>query len=363
MELLTRSSERTEPVCPHFGVCGGCALQHLEAGAAAKWKTRQVAEALRAQGIEAPVHPVLSFPAARRRRAALKARRTKKSVLLGFHGRRSAQIVPLTSCPVLHPQINALLPGLAQMLKSGLTRRGEAALNILWSLEGADIAVTGGREPDLSLREELASRALQLDLARLSWNGELIVRREIPPVLQFGKIRVTPPPGGFVQALEAAESRMMAFITGWLAGAQHCVDLFCGCGTFSLPLAQSMPVVCVDSDAAALDALQTAISGTSHIRPVTTQKRNLLNTPLSAGELERFDVAVFDPPRAGARTQCLELAKSGLSRIAAVSCNPVSFARDARILIDGGFELVDVRPVDQFAFSPHIELTALFQRV
>ena len=362
LKVLASSPERIKPACPHFGTCGGCALQHFHEEAAARWKTGQVAAALRAQRLEAPVHPVIGFAGEGRRRAVLKARRTRKSVLLGFHGRRSGQVIAIESCPVLHPEITGLLPGLGQMIAVGLTRRGEASVHILWSLEGADIAVEGGREVDLRLREHLGGWAAQLNLARLSWNGELIARREIPPVLQFGKARVTPPPGSFVQALEAAEHKMSAFVTGWLAGADHVVDLFCGCGAFSLPVAQYAPVLCVDSDLPALEALAAAAARTSRIRPVETSRRNLLNSPLRVDELERFDAAIFDPPRGGAKAQCLELAGSRVSRVAAISCNPVSFARDARILVDGGFELVEVYPIDQFRFSPHIELAALFRR-
>ncbi len=362
VKLLKSAPERAEAICPHFGCCGGCALQHFDEAAAAKWKAGQVVSALERHGLKAPVHAVADFPGHGRRRAVLKARRTKKTIKLGFHARRSDAIIPVDVCPVLRPEIVALLPALAQMLNGGLTRRSEAAVSVLWTGEGADIAVEGGRGIDLRLQEYLGGWARQLALARLNWNGELIVRHEIPPFLEFGKARVTPPPGGFVQALEPAERLMSGYVSNWLEGAKNIVDLFCGCGTFALVMAQFAPVHGVDTDEPALAALAAGASQTPRLRPVSVERRNLLNTPLRADELARFDMAIFDPPRAGARVQCEQMANSGLARIAAISCNPVSFARDAAILVAGGFELVEVRPIDQFRFSPHIELAALFRR-
>ncbi len=359
--IVEKSPERVQPECEHFGVCGGCALQHFDENAAAAWKTARITAELAACGIKTRILPIACFPEKGRRRAVLAARRTKKTLMLGFHARRSGQITAMENCHVLLPEISSLLPDLARLLKPGLTRRGEARLSILWTPSGADIAIDGGRDCDMLLEEHLALWAEKLDLARLVWNGEMVVERR-RPYMQFGPAQVSPPPGGFVQALKAAEARLARFVVNGLNGSGSIADLFCGCGTFSFPMAEFAAVHCFDADKASLKALESAAANTPGIHPLRTSTRNLFNDPLRHDEFAGFDAVIFDPPRSGARAQCMQMAKSELRRIAAVSCNPASFARDAKILVDGGFTLDEVLPVDQFRFSPHIELAALFSR-
>ncbi len=361
VEVMKKSPDRVQPECRHFGICGGCALQHFDEKAAAAWKTAQIAEALDDYGIKTRILPVACFPGQGRRRAVFAARRTKKTVLPGFHARRSDQIIAVDDCRVLHPEISSMLPELAELLKPGLTRRGEASVRVLWTPVGGDIAVDGGRDCDMRLSEHLAFQAQRLDLARLVWNGELVVERRTP-YLQFGPARVSPPPGGFVQALAAAEARLASFVLEGLKDSGNIADLFCGCGTFSFPLAEFATIHCFDADKASLSALARAAANTPRIHPLRTSMRNLFNDPLRHDELAGFDAAIFDPPRSGARAQSVEMAKSDLRKIVAVSCNPASFARDTKILLDGGFTLKKVLPADQFRFSPHMELAALFVR-
>ena len=362
LEVLDASADRQSPACRHFGICGGCTLQHASDGFLAGWKRDLVFRALAQRGIEGvEVRPVITSPPGARRRVTLTGRRTKKGVLLGFHAAGSDEIVPISECPVSAPVIAAKLAGLAELIQAGASRKGEMRLTVTVSDAGLDVAAEGGKPIEGGLYGQLVAVAATKDLARLSWNGDVVVSRR-PAVQHFGPIQLVPPPGGFMQATRDGEEALIAQVLSATRGASRIVDLFSGSGTFTLPLATGAQVHAVEEQEAALQSLDAAWRHADGLRSVSTEARDLNHRPMLARELERFDAAVIDPPRAGARAQTVELAKSGIPVIASVSCNPATFARDARMLVDAGYRLDWVQPVDQFRWSPHIELAAKLSR-
>lgn len=360
--LLTASPDRVSPGCPHFGACGGCSLQHMADPALAAWKEARIVAALARHGLSVPFRPAHVSPSGSRRRAVLAGMRLRAGVVVGFHGRASHHIVAVPDCRVVVPAIRASLPACAALTEAGATRRGALALTVTASAAGCDIAVSGGRSADRRLLVELADLAEAHDLARLSWDGETVVERR-PPFQTMGRARVVPPPGAFLQATAEAEAALVAAVRLALGPSRRIADLFAGCGTFALPLAEAAEVHAVEADASALAALDRGWRGTPGLRRLTVEARDLFRRPLLAPELGRFDAVVIDPPRAGAEAQASTLAAAGVPRIAAVSCNPASFARDAAILVgQGGYRLEWVQLVDQFRWSPHVELAALFTK-
>jgi 23S rRNA (uracil1939-C5)-methyltransferase len=361
-EILEASELRCEPICKHFGACGGCSLQHLEPHAYLDWKCEQVRQAFHSRGLDVPVEPVIPAQTGTRRRAVLSARRPRKTVLLGFSMRLSHQIIDMQECPVLRSRIVDVLPGLRDMLRVLLTRKGDARITILDTGNGLDISIEGVREvssPDLLMK--MSEYSERFDLARLTINGEVLATRHAP-VLDFGAVLTAPAPGAFVQATAEAEEVLVSHVLAACNDALRVADLFSGSGTFTLPLAQSCEVLAVEMDEDALSAIDQAVRQAQGLKPVRTLCRDLIREPLVGTELEEFDAVVFDPPRAGARAQVEELAQSTVRNVIAVSCNPATLARDIRILIDGGYQLKQVTPVDQFLFSEHIEVVALLDR-
>jgi 23S rRNA (uracil1939-C5)-methyltransferase len=362
VEVLERSEDRCEPVCKHFGTCGGCSLQHLNSGAYLEWKREQVRQAFLSRGLDVPVEPVIPVKTRTRRRAVLAARRTRKEVLLGFSRRLTHQIVDMQECPVLRPRIVEALPDLREMLRVLLTRKGEARITILDSVNGLDICIEGVRDvsgPDLLM--QMSEFSARFELARLTINGETLATR-FPPALEFGGVTSIPAPGAFAQATSEAERVLIGKVLAACESASHIADLFSGSGTFTLPLARHSEVLAVELDEDAVQAIVQAVRLAQGVKPVSTLHRDLFREPLSVKELEDFDAVVFDPPRAGARAQVEELAHSTVKRIIAVSCNPATMARDIRTLIDGGYRLIHVSPVDQFLFSEHVEVVAALER-
>jgi 23S rRNA (uracil1939-C5)-methyltransferase len=347
--------------CRHFGTCGGCALQHASDRLVADWKREVVVRALEARGLAADVPPVVVSPERSRRRAVFAGRRTKKSVLVGFHGRRSEQIVDVAECHLVRPELMAVRPALEALVRAGASRAGALRLTVTASGAGPDVEVAGGKELDPELRRVLAGLAEEHDLARLAWAGEPVAVRR-PPFQTMGRARVVPPPGAFLQATAEGEAALVAAVRETVGDAGRVADLFAGCGTFALPLAEGAEVHAVEGEGAMLAALDAGWRGATGLKRVTTEARDLFRRPLLAAELKRFEAVVLDPPRAGAEAQARALAGSGVARIAMVSCNPVSFARDAAILIEGGYRLDRVLVVDQFRWSGHVELAARFDR-
>jgi 23S rRNA (uracil1939-C5)-methyltransferase len=291
----------------------------------------------------------------------LAGRRTRKSAILGFHGRRSGDVIAIAECHVLVPAILEILPALAALTRAAASRSGEIRFTITDGPAGLDIDAAGGRRPPDDALTEFLARPDAVRVMRLSWEGEPLAQRA-PPVLHLGAARVAPPPGAFLQATAEGEAALVAAVREAIDGARRISDLFAGCGTFALPLAQAAEVHAVEAEPAMLDALDAGWREAPGLHRVTTEARDLFRRPLLAPELARYDAVVLDPPRAGAEAQARELAVSSVPRIASVSCNPVSFARDAAILTAGGYRLDWVQPVDQFRWSGHVELAARFTR-
>ncbi|MFQ5565258.1 MAG: class I SAM-dependent RNA methyltransferase [Paracoccaceae bacterium] len=360
--VLTPSPERVRPVCPHFGACGGCSLQHASEKFIALWKRDLIAAALAARGIaKAAIRPTVTSPPEARRRITVAARRTRKGVVIGFHAPAAATIVPIETCAVAEPALIAALPGLEELAGLAASRKSEVRLTLTLTDGGIDVAVTGARAIDGPAQALLAGVAARAGIARLGWNGEVVATMRTPEVT-LGRARVVPPPGGFLQPTRAGEAALVAAVGEAVGGAGRIIDLFAGSGTFALALAEQAEVLAVEGEAAALSALDSAWRATPGLKRVRCEHRDLVHRPLLPAEFKGVGAVVADPPRAGARGQAEQLARARVPRLAMVSCNPATFARDARILIDGGYRLDWVQPVDQFRWSAHVELVAGFRR-
>ncbi|RVT83481.1 class I SAM-dependent RNA methyltransferase [Rhodobacteraceae bacterium CCMM004] len=359
--IVTPSPARVAAPCPHYGACGGCALMHADDAFVAGWKVDVVRRALSSQGLPAPVAGIATSPPLSRRRATLGARRTKAGTLVGFHARASDTLTEIPGCRLLVPAIRDARPLYDALTRAGGSRKGRLEIAVTAGEAGLDVAVAGGKPLDPALRVTLTGIAETWDVARLSWDGDTVVTRR-SPLQPAGSARVVPPPGAFLQATAHGQAALTAAVGAAVAGAGRIVDLFAGCGTFALPLARTAELHAVEGEAEMLSALDAAWRRTPGLRRLTTEARDLFRRPLTADEFAIFDAAVIDPPRAGAEAQTAALAAGGPPRIAAVSCNPVTFARDARLLCDGGYRLDRVLVVDQFRWSPHVEVAATFLR-
>ncbi len=360
--LLEPGPDRIAPRCRHFGLCGACALQHLAARACATVKRRIVAAALARRGLDGTeiTSPVATPPGTRRRlRIAFSGAGRRR---LGFRERGSRRIVDIRECPVAHPTLTALFNPMRRLLADLDTSGGEATLTATESGIDLLIAPTRACVLDRDAREMLAAFAAAHDLARISWAAdedtpEPVVERR-PPFLHFGGVEVRLPPGAFVQPSAEGEAAIVAIAADAVRGARRIADLYAGCGSLSFPLARIAPVHAFEGDAAMTEALARAAGG----RRVTAERRDLARAPLAPDELAPFDAVVFDPPRAGARTQAAAIAASRVATVVAVSCNPATLARDLRLLVDGGYTMERVTPIDQFTWSAQIEAVAVLRR-
>ena len=359
VKIQTPSADRVKPPCLHAKTCGGCLMQHAADGFVANWKGGIVQGALAGQGLQAPFRAIATSPARSRRRATLTGRKTKAGVLLGFHARGSDVVLAVPHCQLLHPDLLASFAGLESLVRLGGSRSTELQLTITRSLAGLDVAVVGGKELDGGLRLDLARVAEAHNFARLTWSEETVALRA-HPTQRFGRALVTPPPGAFLQATAEGEAALLAAVSQAVGAARRIADLFAGSGTFSLPLAEKAEILAVEGDAAMTAALDKAARNTEGLKRVTVATRDLFRRPLEPDELRGFDAVVMDPPRAGAEAQSRNLALARVPVIAMVSCNPVTFARDARILNQAGYHLEWVQVVDQFRWSGHVELVAQF---
>lgn len=360
--VISTSPARVPPVCRHFTHCGGCALQHLERSAYLAWKRELVASAFSARGIEAPVADVVSVGQRARRRATFSARRTGRGVVLGFYEAKGHDIVDLRECPVTAPAIVEALPGLKRLAEPLASRRLPVRLAVTLAANGLDVAiedVPAGIGPEV--RERIAQEAARAKLARVTLAGDTVYQSTVPAV-RLGPANVVLPPRAFLQAAPAAEAEMVRLVAEAIGPAAPVADLFCGLGTFTFALAKSAAVLAVDGDRAAITALANAAKRTPGLKAIETKVRDLFREPLSPRELAEFRAVVLDPPRAGSAAQAVALAQSQVPIVAAVSCNPATLARDARILIDGGYTLESVTPIDQFLYAPHVEAVAIFRR-
>lgn len=360
-KIVTPSTDRVKPPCRHARACGGCQLQHASDSFVAGWKQQVVETALAGQGLAADFLPLVTSPANSRRRATLSARRTKSGVLIGFHARASDTIAEIPDCQLLHPGILAAVPRLQALVMAGGSRTTELSLQVTLTRGGPDVVVTGGKPLDGALRMDLARLVETHAFSRLTWDGETVALRD-RPALTMGHATVVPPAGSFLQATQEGEAALLTAVKRALGPQKRIVDLFSGVGTFTLPLAEAMEVHAVEGDAAMTKALDLAARNAPNLHRISVETRDLFRRPLEPDELLTFSGAVIDPPRAGAEAQTAALAKSRIPVIAAVSCNPVTFARDARALTQAGFRLDWIQVVDQFRWSTHIELVARLSR-
>jgi 23S rRNA (uracil1939-C5)-methyltransferase len=358
------SPDRISPICTHFGVCGGCSLQHWREGPYAEWKVGLVKAALARQGLTAPVGPLKSYPLASRRRATFTACKESGEVRLGFNAARSHDLVDLDECPILLPQIASALPQLRAALADALPNKSEARLHITAAENGLDCNIEA---PRLTARgvAGLSEKLPATGIIRAMWNGDVIFLAAAPFVLTGG-VKVMLPQGAFLQAVEACETDMAAFVVQAMAEARApkgpVCDLFAGLGAITFPCAKQKPVTAFEDNANAVAALNDAAKGASGVKPVKAVRRDLFRNPLGPVELNAYSAAIADPPREGAEVQCKALAASRIGTIIMLSCNPVTFARDAAILLSGGFTLTRLAVFDQFKFSPHVETAAAFTR-
>jgi 23S rRNA (uracil1939-C5)-methyltransferase len=369
LEVLAASPDRIEPACPHFFACGGCALQHWDHAPYLAWKQDKVRGALAREGLEAEMAAPFAAGPGSRRRLALHARRGDKAgdcVRLGYKERRSWSLVDIDVCPIADPRLVAAFPVLRRLAAPFLEHPKSApTLHVTLTDTGLDVDVTGveaksgGLSADARLRAaEIAAKA---DLARVTMAGEMVYMAR-QPMVRLGAAFVALPPGGFLQAAPEAEAAMAAFAVKAMQGAHRIADLFCGSGAFTFRLAAIAPVLAVDSDPLAIKALVAATASAPGLKSITGEARDLFRRPVLTQDLKKIDAVLFDPPRAGAEMQARQIAASKASVVVAVSCDPATFARDARILTDGGLRLEQVMVVDQFLWSPHVELAAVFRR-
>ncbi|MBB4064393.1 class I SAM-dependent RNA methyltransferase [Gellertiella hungarica] len=365
MSVAEASPDRRDAPCRHFGpdgvngACGGCSLQHMADEPYRAWKRQLVVDALKARGLTPDVGPLVAAHPGERRRVVFAARRTEKALLLGFNQAESHHIVDLAECPVAVPAIAGRLDVLRRIGRALSPNADPFKLTVTETMSGLDIAADGVKKPDERQRRAAIEAVLaERGIARVSLNGEILVE-PARPVLDFGGASVAPPPGGFTQATRQAEEVMAAIVLDAIGKAKRVADLFAGSGTFALRLARKARVHAVEGDAAAIAALDQAARTTQGLKPVTVERRDLFRRPLMASELKVFDAIVFDPPRAGAEAQVKEIPKSGVKTIVAVSCNPLTLARDLSILTAAGYRIASVTPIDQFLWTPHVEAVAV----
>ncbi len=356
------SAERVAPFCRHFGVCGGCAVQHWDAERYRDWKREIVVTTLAQAGIDCEVAPLVDAHGLGRRRITLHARMGTHDVLkVGFAAANSHDIIPIDRCPILDPHLDGALNAAWAIAEPLISVGKPLDIQITATNSGLDVDVRGSGPLATTMIARLSRIAEQHRLARLTRHGELVLMRT-PPSVHIGAAQVALPPGSFLQATVAGEETLAALVADHCKRAKHIADLFCGVGPFALRLAAKSRITAFDSDAGAIAALQKAATSTSGLKPVKAEARDLFRRPLMPQELRDYDTVVFDPPRQGAQAQATQLAASKIATVVAVSCNVATFARDAKIMIDGGYKIEGVTPVDQFRHTPHVELVARFTR-
>jgi 23S rRNA (uracil1939-C5)-methyltransferase len=355
------SPERITPICPHFGVCGGCATQHIDASVYRAWKRGLVVTALQQAGVDAPVGDLVDAHGDGRRRAVFHARGGHNVIEVGFSAARAHRIIPIDRCPVLAKSLDGALKAAWAIAELLLPAKKPLDIQATATDAGLDIDVRGSGPLTVSLAAGLAKLAAAQNLARVTRHGELITQQR-PPTLRIGKAIVSLPPAAFLQATAAGEATLAQLVIAACAGARIVADLFAGVGPFALRLAEQARVFAADNDEPALSALKRAAAVTAGLKAVEVKKRDLFKNPLVTEELNDFDAVVFDPPRQGAQEQSRRLAASKVSTVVAVSCNPATLARDMRLLVDGGYRPTSVTPVDQFRYSAHVEIVARLER-
>ena len=361
-ELITPAADRQEPLCRHYMQCGGCLAQHMSPELYRDWKQASLRDAFAHRGIDAKIEPMHVVAPGSRRRAFFGVARRGDQVVLGFREEGRHTLVDLSECPILDPAIVTAMPALREIARLALPPDASGRLVVTRVDGGLDVSIEGGKaELGPAVRAGLAKMATESRLQRLAVDGTAIAMMGAP-TLQLGGVTVELPAGVFLQAVPEAETIMIELVTAAVGKAKRVADLFSGLGTFAFPLARKSRVLAVDSERRVIDALTKGARGATGLKPIETKVRDLMREPLSRNELTGFDAAVLDPPRAGAKAQVEVLARTQVPRIVMVSCNPATLARDARTLIDGGYKLGTVTPIDQFLFSPHLEVVAVFSR-
>lgn len=361
ISVVDASPLRVDPPCRHFTACGGCALQHLDSEPYRDWKRVKVIQALKSKGIDASVAATVPCAPASRRRVVFSARRTEAGMLLGYNRALSHTIIDIAECPIAEPAIVEALPRLKELAGLVCGTGAPFHLTVTHTTSGLDVAAEGSGKLSDPARRAATDFVIRSNIARLSVDGEIVVE-PLKPVVVFGDVAVAPPPGAFLQAVAGAEAAMAELVSAHLGKARRIADLFAGAGAFALRLAARAEVHAVEGDAAPLAALDRGFRFASGLKRVTSERRDLFRRPLTFKEFNAFDGVVFDPPRAGAEDQSKQIARSEVPSVAAVSCNPVTLARDLRILLDGGYSLKSVTPIDQFLWSPHVEVVALLEK-
>ena len=362
LRVETASPERIASFCQHFGTCGGCAIQHWLPQRYRAWKHGLVVTALQHAALDVPVGDLIDAHGDGRRRATFHAKTVGRDIIeLGFAALRAHQIVSIDRCPVLAPSLDGAIAAAWKIAEALAPLQKPLDVQVTATDEGIDMDVRGSGAVPAQRMTELARIASAERLARLTRHGELIAQRAAPTVM-MGRARVTLPPGSFLQATVAGEEILAKLVGEIVGGAKTVADLFCGAGPFAFRLAERARIAAFDSDAPSIAALKQAANNTSGLKPIDAQTRDLFRRPLVPQELKSFSAVVFDPPRQGAEAQARELAKSSVPLVVAVSCNVATFVRDVRILVDGGYQLMSVTPVDQFRHSPHVEIVARLER-
>ncbi|MFD1746665.1 class I SAM-dependent RNA methyltransferase [Rhizobium helianthi] len=367
MSFATTSPDRVQPACKHFGPegvggsCGGCSLQHQAKPSYNGFKRDLLVQALKSKGIEAPVGDLIEAHPHQRRRLVFTVRRREKGLVIGFNQAETHHVVPVEECPIASEALISRLDALHAIARA--TGSDAFRITVTETLTGLDISMDGLRG-GLGERERRAVTETVIKLqgiARVSGNGEIIVEPH-KPQLDFDGARVVIPPGAFTQATREAEEAMAKITIEHIGKAKRVADLFSGIGTFALRIARKTAVHAVESEERAVKALDQAARMTQGLKPLTVERRDLFRRPMTPQDLKAYDAVVFDPPRAGAEAQSAELARSQVKKIVAVSCNPLTLARDLSILTKGGYKIRQVIPVDQFLWSPHVEAVALLER-
>lgn len=368
MSITTPSPDRQEPHCRHFGpdgvngTCGGCTLQHAGDAVYRGFKRQLVIDALKSKGLTPEVGELVVAHPGERRRVTFAARKTEKEMLIGFNQAESHHLVNIEECPISSASLIARLPAI-KAIGAALAVNAEAfRITVLETATGLDIAADGLKKLSDQQRRKATETVLSMrGIARVSVNGEILIE-PVKPMLDFGGVQVSPPAGSFTQATKPAEEAMSELVLAHVGKSKRIADLFAGTGTFSLRLARIGRVHAVESEDKPLAALDHAARNTQGIKPVSVERRDLFRRPLMTSELKVYDAVVFDPPRAGAEFQCKELARSTVKKIAAVSCNPLTLARDLAILVEGGYRITSVTPIDQFLWTSHVEVVATLEK-
>ncbi len=368
MSIAKASPDRQEPPCRHFGpdgvngTCGGCTLQHYADAPYRAFKRQLVVDALKSKGLTPEVDDLVAAHPGQRRRVVFAARRTEKDVLIGFNQADSHHIVAIEECPISSPDIVGKLPAIRMVAKALAINAEAFRVSVLETLAGLDIAVDGIKALSDEQRRAAIETILSLrGIARISLNDEIIIEKT-KPMIDFGGVQVSPPPGAFAQATKEAEDAMAELVVAHVGKSKRIVDLFAGSGTFALRLARLGRVHAAESDGKALAALDLAARTTQGLKPVSFERRDLFRRPLMTSEFKYIDAVVFDPPRAGAEAQVKELARSAVKKIVAVSCNPLTLARDLAILVEAGYRIKRVTPIDQFLWTSHVEVVVALEK-